>query len=169
MTTLVQIDQVAAPNEAVKVTATPAPAAPAVPASEPSPQPNVQPEQSTDAEVLKLTREVEDLRAELASIQRSKLAPTNRVPQDQPRLGVGLAEAQRTAAIRAAGGLAKYNMLSLNQKLAAQGHLPATTDEVEESKRYFGRHVSGVEAMKLAKEPGKYRRLRAIAREVGAF
>lgn len=128
-------------------------------------------------ELDRLRRELDDSHSALA--ERDSQLAAARTEAASARLGqrqatpaqvesTGAANARRLRAMNAAGGNAKYHALPIAERFALLGMTPPSQDEVAEAKQFFGRESSSALAQGLSRaNPGKYSRLRHVARESG--
>jgi hypothetical protein len=73
----------------------------------------------------------------------------------------------RDKAIRQANGLARYLQIPVEKRIQALG-ADASEFSLDEIKEHFGSKSNTAKANSLAKTaPGKYRRMRVVARELG--
>jgi hypothetical protein len=78
-----------------------------------------------------------------------------------------LQDTLRKQAMKTVGGPALYHSMKMNDRLRANGQAPASPEEIETSKRLFGRNSSSIEAARLARHnPSQYSRLRIIHKEL---
>jgi hypothetical protein len=84
-----------------------------------------------------------------------------------PAPSVGTQAIRRQQAVAAVGGPAYWSVLPLEKKVAALGLSPATTADVELSRKLFGRNSSSLEASRMARQnPAYYAKLRALHMEL---
>lgn len=152
----------------------------AEPTAAPEPVHHIGPPANRDQAMADLQRQLEQMRAELdasrseaaakdAELETARLAKLraesgNRSTQHAPT--TGQQDLQRNRAIAASGGPARWNQLTLNDRLAAQGLPPATEQTVADVKQFFGKGSSGAAANGLhARDPRKYAYYRTVAKE----
>jgi hypothetical protein len=124
-----------------------------------------------EARIQELTNELATVKAKaeeeksIAAVREAATAAAHKPVTAVPNSTVQ--EAYRKQIIKAVGGNALYSSLPMSERLKANGQLPASGEEIETSKKLFGRNSSSIEAARLARHnPSQYARLRTIFREL---
>src|SRR4051812_23345102 len=102
-----------------------------------------------EARIQELTNEVAALKAKAEEDKTStafREAVTVAQTRPAPAPNVSTQSMQRQQAVAACGGNSFWAVLPLDKKLAALGHLPATSADVETAKKLFGPNSSSLEA-----------------------
>lgn len=113
-------------------------------------------------------REQELLAQSEAAKQDSALREAVAATRNKPASTVttGQLENQRTRAVAAVGGPAHWFALGLNERLAALGQQPASTEEISEARIIFGGQNSLAASQLRTQNPTRYFRLRVINKEI---
>lgn len=120
--------------------------------------------QTLKAQIAALTAQAKE---EIQALKLQAAVTEVNKPDSKP-LANGQADVKREAAIRAAGGLARWNQMPVQQREAILG----ASDNVQDAElhKYFGKGSNGAEASRLAKfNPAKYASYRVLAIERGIY
>jgi LPS O-antigen subunit length determinant protein (WzzB/FepE family) len=124
-----------------------------------------------EARIQELTNELATVKAKaeeeksIAAVREAATAAAHKPVTAVPNSVVQ--EAFRQKIIKTCGGPALYSSLPMSERLKANGQLPASAEEIETSRKLFGRNSSSIEAARLARHnPSQYSRLRTIFREL---
>lgn len=110
---------------------------------------------------------IDRLEKELAAL---RLGDARKEASKSTKLGTVAQELRRDAAIRACGGLARWNTLTPSRRAELLGAVDSANVTDAELMQFFGPKSNGMAASQLAKaDPERYRRYRILSRERGLF